>query len=361
MNTEPEPPLVRVVHPKSVPGGKRIAPGFIHPSAAYSVRKNLIRSYASADIVPRPGDLVYGRILRLGFHSSLENRSGRLHTLNDRSKAVFVYGNRYAPDHYEGIVPDRPNTEVDLLSRSGVIGNVVNKNSVLKDPTRVDVLGYVLDAEGNVLNTRDYSLIKPCNERKKGARSKLILVVGSAMNSGKSMTASACCWALSSMGHTVRGSKLTGTASLKDILQMNDAGASVYNDFTHFGHPSTYLLGKDELLRMFRDVDSKFGNSAKNYWVVELADGVLQRETAMLLATKEVQERIHKLVFCAGDALGCIGGLSVLKEQFGLVPDAISGIVSSAPLARRELEGHSSIPVFDNMDRSLKTMSELLL
>ena len=62
-------------------------------------------------------------------------------------------------------------------------------------------------------------------------------------------------------------------------------------------------------------------------WVVELADGVLQSETAMLLASPEVQSRIHRLVFCAGDALGCIGGLKVLQDRFGLVPHAISGIV----------------------------------
>ncbi|MFT4540912.1 MAG: hypothetical protein ACI835_003372 [Planctomycetota bacterium] len=361
MSTYPESEMERVVKPQRILGGKKIAPGFIHPSAAYSVPKNLIRTYALSEFSPRPGDIVYGRVSRVGFHSNLENRSGRLHTVNDGSKAVFVYGNRYAPDHYEGLVPDRPRTEVDLLARSGIIGQVANKNSNLKDPTRVRILGHVLDPEGNVLNTRDYSLIKKGKEAKSGARSKLILVVGSSMNSGKSVTAASCCWALSSMGYTVRGSKLTGTASLKDILSMNDAGASVYNDFTHFGHPSTYLLEKEELLRMFRDVDSKFANNAKNFWVVELADGILQRETAMLLGSEEVQARIHRLVFCAGDALGCIGGLSVLKERFGLVPDAISGIVSSAPLARRELEGHSSVTVFDNLDRSLEAMSEVLL
>ncbi|MFT5052887.1 MAG: hypothetical protein ACI8QZ_004325 [Chlamydiales bacterium] len=362
MNHEPEAELTRILESRRVPGGKKIAPGFIHPSAAFSVRKNLIRTYALADFTPRAGDLVYGRISRLGFHGGLENRSGRLHVLNDGSKAVFVYGNRYAPDHYEGLVPDRPSAEVDLLSRSGVIGQVASKNSILKDPTRVRVLGYVLDPEGNVLNTRDYSLIKPSAESQKGSqRSKLILVVGSSMNSGKSMTAAACCWALSSMGYTVRASKLTGTASLKDILHMNDAGASVYNDFTHFGHPSTYMLEQDELMRMFRDVDSKYANNAKNFWVVELADGILQRETAMLLATDEVRDRLHRLIFCAGDALGCIGGLSILKERFGLSPDAISGIVGSAPLAARELQEHSSIPMFDNLHRSLEVMSEVLL
>jgi len=65
------------------------------------------------------------------------------------------------------------------------------------------------------------------------------------MNSGKSLTAAAICWALSAMGHKVRGCKVTGTASLKDILHMEDAGASPVADFTYFGYPSTFLLEQE--------------------------------------------------------------------------------------------------------------------
>jgi hypothetical protein len=341
---------------------KRVRPGFIHTSAAFTLRKNQIATYSFTDQEPRAGDVVYGRLARLGFHQRLENKSGRLHAVNAGSRATFVYGNRYAPDHYEGLVPDRARTEVDLLARSGVIGVVQSKNSMLVDPTRVRVLGYLTTPEGTVLNTRDYPLIVP-GRREKGdrARAKMILVVGSSMNSGKSMTAVACCWALSSMGYSVRGSKITGTASLKDILHMNDAGAQIYNDFTHFGYPSTYLLSAEDLLRIFNDTDLKFANQPRNFWVVEIADGLLQRETAMLLAAPDVQSRIHRLIFCASDALGCIGGIGILEERFGLVPHAVSGRVSSAPLAVRELGDYTSIPVFDNMNRDLAQISEILL
>ena len=343
-------------------GAKRIPPGYIHPSAAFSIRKNQIRAYSLSDHEPRCGDVIYGKVTRLGFHSNLENKSGRLHVLNDGSKSIFVFGNRYAPDHYEGHVPDRPTLEVDLLSRSGLVGVVKSKNSVLKDPTRVRILGYAVDDDGKVLNTRDFPMIVPSGRGQRNTgRSKMILVVGSSMNAGKSMTASACCWALSTMGYNVRASKVTGTASLKDILHMNDAGASVYNDFTHFGYPSTYMLERDEVLRIFQDIDMKFANNPKNYWVVELAAGALQRETAMLLGSPEVQDRIHRLIYCAGDALGCIGGLKVLDERFGLTPDAISGIVASSPLARAELEEFSSVPTFDNLERNLQQISEALI
>ena len=342
---------------------KKISPGFLLPSAAYTVKKSAIKLYAFQDRVPQVGDLIYGRVIRIGQHSGLENKNGRIHVINDGSRAVFVYGNRYAPDHFEGYVPESSLNEVDMLAQSGVVGIVKSKNSMIKDPTRIRVLGYVCDEQGEVINTRNHSLIVPAKTEKTSGkkRAKLILVVGTAMNSGKSMAAAACCWALATMGHEVRASKITGTASLKDILRMNDAGAATYNDFTHFGYPSTYMLSEEELLRIFNHIDLKHCNNPRNFWVVELADGILQRETAMLLASEDVKSRIHRLIFCAGDALGAVGGLKVLKDKFGLTPDAISGVCSSAPLAKQELADYTGIQVFNNLERNLNQISEILL
>ena len=340
---------------------KKIAPGYILPSAAYTITRRQVKFYDFVDKTPEVGDVVYGRVTRLGQHSELENKSGRIHSINDGSKAIFVFGNRYAPDYYEGFVPTEPTTEVDLIARSGVIGKVEAKNSSVKDPTRVRVMGYVCDESGTVVNTRDHCVIKPSQASKKPNRSRLVLVVGTSMNSGKSTSAVACCWALSTMGYDVRASKITGTASLKDILHMQDAGAKVVNDFTHFGFPSTYMLEEEDLLRIFNHLDLRFGNNPKNYWVVEIADGVLQRETAMLLRSPDVRSRIHKLVFAAHDAFSAVGGIDVLKNRFDLVPDAVSGVCSGSPLSLRELSAFTSIPVFNNREWDLKQLSEILL
>jgi hypothetical protein len=340
---------------------KKIPPGYIMPSAAYTITKKHVKFYAFMDKQPEVGDVVYGRVARIGQHSELENKSGRIHTINDGMKGIFVFGNRYAPDYYEGFVPEAMKTEVDLIARSGVVGRITTKNSSIKDPTRVRLLGYVCGDDGTVVNTRNFSLVKPTRLAKKANRSKLVLVVGTSMNSGKSTSAVACCWALSTMGYDVRASKITGTASLKDILYMQDAGAKVVNDFTHFGFPSTYMLDEDDILHIFNHLDLKFGNNPKNYWVVEVADGVLQRETSMLLNSEDVRSRIHRLVFAAHDAFGAVGGIDVLKRRFGLVPDAISGVCSGSPLAIRELSEFTSIPVFNNRERNLNELSELLL
>jgi hypothetical protein len=106
------------------------------------------------------------------------------------------------------------------------------------------------------------------------------------------------------MGYDVRAAKVTGTASLKDILHMNDAGAESFADFTYLGYPSTYMLPETDVINIFDRLDLKYANNPKKFWIVELADGIAQRETAMLLNSPDVQARIDKLIFCANDAFG---------------------------------------------------------
>lgn len=340
---------------------KKIDKGFILPSAAITVKRKAIKYYQKMNKPPEPGDIAYGMICRLGEHSSLENVSGRIHKIYVGTKTIFVFGNRYAPDYYEGLVPAKITAEADLLARSGIIGEVKTKNLMKKDPTRVKILGYVCHPDGRIVSTRNFNLITPRSKIKKHPRSPMIIVCGTSMNSGKSLAAAACCRALATLGYTVRAAKVTGTASLKDILHMNDAGAQTYVDFTSFGHPSTYLLSESELLNIFNKLDLKYANNPKNFWVVEFADGIIQRETAMLLSSPDVTSRIHKFIFCANDAFGALGGLRILSEGFGIEPDAISGVCTSSPLFLRELSDFVDIPTFNSTDSDLQHLQKMLL
>ena len=341
---------------------KKIMLNCIIPSSAQTINKNKIIEYEFIDKNPEVGDVIYGKILKLGQHSQIENKNGRLHTITEGTTSLFVFGNRYAPDYYESFVPSSFSSEVDMVARSGVIGKVFLKNDKIKEPTIVKILGYLVDKNGRIINTKNFNTIIPKekNKKRKTDRAKLILSIGTSMNSGKSLSAAACCSVLSSAGNIVRFSKVTGTASLKDILNAQDRGAETINDFTFLGYPSTYMLEEKDLLHIFNSIDLKYANNPKNYWVVEFADGILQRETAMLLNNETIKERIHKLIFSANSAFGAIGGISVLKEKYGLTPDAISGVCSSSPLSIRELKDFTNIPVVNNINPNFKEFLEIL-
>ena len=340
---------------------EKIKSNCIIPSAAYAVPRSKIKQFDPLlKRSPKVGDLVIGEISELGHHRLVESRSARLHTINVGTRAVFVFGNRYAPDQFEGFVPDKLADYIDLFSRGGVVGEVNCQNQLIGVATKVRVHGYVCDNEGKVINTRDHVLIKPKNMSRDKTGAKLILCIGTSMNSGKTHAAAACCYALSSMGKHVRAAKITGTASLKDILLMNDCGAEYIADFSYFGFPSTYKMEDEQLLGMFNAFDMKYGNNPRNYLVVEFADGIFQRETAMLLNMPEVQKRIYKLVFCAPDSTAVYGGLKVLQDQFNLVPDAISGLCSNSPLAMREIQSFTDVPILQSMERDFRKIHNLI-
>jgi len=338
----------------------KITGGYILPSACFTVDNKMVKQYAFIDHKPVPGDLIYGKVVSHGQHEELENKNGRIHRIGVGNRAVFVMGNRYAPDYYEALIPEQTETTLDLIARSGIVGKVRFTNEAIKEPTRIKLLGYIVDEDGQVINTRQFPLIEPTMTDFKYPRSKMIVVVGSSMNAGKSHTAAAICWALSNSGKDVRASKITGTASLKDILLFEDHGAEVVNDFSYFGHPSTYMLDEVELSEIAQKIDLKYCNNPKKYWVVEIADGVLQRETAMLLNNAWFRSRIHKLVLAGRDALSVVGSLSILKDKYNLVPDAISGVCTSSPLFLQEFKEFTDVPVFANRRYSTQDIMEIV-
>ena len=157
---------------------KPIPRGYVMTSSAFCITPPMVQSYQPVDCTPRVGDVMYGVIASLGAHRELENKSGRIHRLTDSTAAVLVYGNRYATDAFEALVPHEPANHVDLAARSGVIGKVEVRNSRVATPTTVRLLGQVHESEGQPLNTLDHSQVVPKTTEKKTPRSKLILVSG---------------------------------------------------------------------------------------------------------------------------------------------------------------------------------------
>ncbi|MEM7323498.1 MAG: hypothetical protein AAF531_10470 [Actinomycetota bacterium] len=307
------------------------------------------------------GDVIVGRVLSVSAHTFYQDRTGWPADLYVGQVALFVFGNRYATDAYEAVVPDTIPTEVAMVSASGVVAEVRSANSALKTPTMIEVLGRAVDEDLQPISTLDQPVVRRRRGAKTEPRSKLILVVGTSMNAGKSTMATAATRALTMAGHTVKASKVTGTASLKEIFGPRSAGAVAINDFSFLGYPSTYLLPQDEVLGIFDTLDHAIANNPDNYWVVEIADGICQRETATLLASERVQDRIHRLVFCAREPLSVKGGVDTLSEVYGLAPDLIGGLVAAAPLGRAEIrQAGITTPVFNALDPDHAALAALL-
>ncbi|MFN3373970.1 MAG: DUF1611 domain-containing protein, partial [Chloroflexus sp.] len=177
---------------------------------------------------PHIGDLVVAEVLSLGKHSTIESTTGQIINIFPGDILIGAFGNRYATDQYEGYVPAQWPETCDLLSIGGVCGEVVSAHSSMAAPTRLRVLGALCRADGRPLNLRAFALPAPSMP----VSGQTILVVGTAMNSGKTTTVGTLARALSRAGFRVAAAKLTGTAAGKDGRFFMSCGASPVLDFT---------------------------------------------------------------------------------------------------------------------------------
>jgi hypothetical protein len=71
--------------------------------------------------------------------------------------------------------------------------------------------------------------------------------------------------------------------------------------------------------------------------VMEIADGLLQRETELLLRSPYVRQRIDGCLFSSGEAMGAIAGVQWLRAQ-NIEVLGLAGTITRSPLARAEAE-----------------------
>src|SRR5437763_1251862 len=74
-------------------------------------------------------------------------------------------------------------------------------------------------------------------------------------------------------------------------------------DFVDGGLPSTYLCDLDELLNLYDLFRAHAASQGATCMVVEIADGLLQNETAALLQSSRFSQTVDTWIFAAGDPL----------------------------------------------------------
>lgn len=311
--------------------------------AAYTTRRVPLDSATTllvGDIVPHAGDLMLAQVRRIGKQKKLELANGRRASLFRGDEVVVCYGNRYAPDQYEALVPGTL-AQCHLVAAGGVAARVLSKHDKTSNPTRLVPLGLLGDADSRPLNLSDFTLPTintDCSEP------IVLSVVGTAMNSGKTTAAASLIRGLTASGLKVGAAKVTGTGAGKDLWLMMDAGAHPVFDFIDAGFASTYREPLERIEAIVVTLLSHLINAGVDSIVLEVADGLYQEETAHLLSSGAFKEAVDGVVFSAGDALGAKAGVEWLIER-GLPVLAVSGSLTLSPLAVREAQEATGLPI----------------
>ncbi len=312
--------------------------------AAYTTRRipqESMTTLLKGKIKPRSGDLVLARVNAIGQHSRLERIDGRRAHLFVGDEIILCYGNRYAPDQFEAVVPDDLGP-CHLAAAGGIAAKMLNKHKKMKQPTRITPLGLLGDKSGQPLNLNGWKLPKLPYQ---SPAPLTLVVVGSSMNSGKTTTVANLIHGFTKQGLQVAAAKLTGTGAGCDYWQMLDAGAMPVLDFVDAGYSSTYKASLVELAEIAETLIDFLAHSGAEVRILEIADGLFQQETAALLGLPAFSQLLDGILFAAADSMGAQAGVNWLQQK-RLPVLAVSGVITSSPLATREAEATIGLPIY---------------
>ncbi|WP_199245717.1 DUF1611 domain-containing protein [Leifsonia sp. AG29] len=366
-------PVSPVSGPIPTLGGPVPAERLLRAKAAYSTRylaaalaEDATRYHleSALDTVPQPGDIVLARVEELGHLSWIEGPGSRRQTLFAGDEVLVAYGHRYAPDAVLAEVPGDLGP-CHLIAAGGVAGSVLAAHGSMAAPTTLSPIGMLADAGGRLtlprLAPHRASSMLPVSEPGSALDApRVVVVLGTSMNSGKSTAAANLVHGLSASGLRVAAGKATGTAAGGDPNMFRDAGAIAVADFTDFGYPTTFRVGSSEILGLFHSLVDVLAAAGPDVIVIEIADGVYQDETRGVLGEPSLQARVDRLLFAATDALGAVAGIAELRSA-GLSPAAVSGMVTVSPLASREAAARVGVPVIGTFELARAEVARELL
>jgi hypothetical protein len=277
------------------------------------------------------GDVLYAEVMEIGQHSGLQLKTGRRAELYVGDRVALCLGARYAPDYFqsEAVIDG---DFAHLVAAGGVAGIVVKSHGRRKTPTLLKVLGRVARADGKPINVRDYALgsVEP------GPRPPVIAVFGASMNAGKTTAAASLIHGLSKAGYKVGACKVTGTGACGDNNKYRDAGAHALFDFTDLGFATTFGVETEKVTQIASDLIGHLAQCGATAIVMEIADGVLQRETAALMNDPAFIRMIDATIFAAPDALSVINGVNILRDA-GHSILGVSGVITRSPMSCEEV------------------------
>lgn len=302
-------------------------------------------------VAPADGDLAVAEVLAIGRHPSLELASGRRAELEVGDRIVVTVGRVYAPLEFSGEVPAGLD-DCALLSASGAAG-IVTGASPGAAPTRLRLLGLVVDADGQVLNL---ARLRPAVAAPEEALR--IAVVSCARGCHATKVTAALVRGFARGGIDVGVAKPTGAADAAERWRFLDAGATAAVDVVDAGRLCSADLDTSDLVGVTTTLLGALnGNPAV---LLRIAGGLARRDTRALLMAPALAGRIHGVVLAAADALSAIEGARRIAEA-GLPLLAVSGAICRSPLAMAEARSGLDCPVVDPQALSVPARLQALL
>jgi len=295
----------------------------------------------SADIPCEEGVLVAVRVLNNKTrYNQLELTSGRMATVNQGDVVVGALGHRKALRGYSGHLPtklDVGNT-IQLLNIGGVLGICDSANPDVGAPFECEVLGTVLhfpylgERIGVPARAGSSQLDEAAVLDTQGV--PVIALAGTCMDSGKTAAACAIVGRLRHRGLHVAACKATGVSLRRDILTMEDAGASDTMIFSDLGIVTTTAENGPALTR-------------------SLLSGLATYGVEAILSDELIRDAFTAVILCANDPVSAWGGARILRDSFSIEPAVVTGPATDNAVGVDQIVERLSIPAINALSHGV--------
>jgi hypothetical protein len=306
-------------------------------------------------IVAQAGYAVAVRALEEKPHyNEIECLDGTFQTIRAGDVIVGVLGERQALKGYSGTVPRQVQVgdTLHVLNLGGIIGRCASALPDLGPALRVEVLGsVVVERNGRPVHARiQDGAIEPQHTLSTSA--PLVMVSGTAMNTGKTMAACGLVKGLTDAGYDVAAAKLTGASLKRDVRKMVSHGARTVSTFTDAG---VVCSTQGDMAPVAKGIIGHLNASAPDVIVLELGDGFIgYYGVDDLLVDRELQQLTRAHVVAATDLAGAWAAERLFFERYRAAITAITGPVTDNAVGRRYIRTQLGIPAVNALQQSQK-------
>ncbi|MBT8447603.1 MAG: hypothetical protein HKO62_04865 [Gammaproteobacteria bacterium] len=277
------------------------------------------------------GDYVVGEVRDASGLHSIELPNGRMMEAMEGDLVVGAFGARAATLEAVGNWQSIDGEIFDGLTPAGLFGKLTSSSPFLPKLMTLRYRGHVQRA--GVKQTMDDA--RPAPPAMEFA-APMVLITGTSMSSGKTMSGRTIIHLLSQAGLKVVGAKLTGAARYRDVLSYEDAGADRVFDFVDVGLPST-VVDPGVFAQRCADLLSLIAAAEPDVVVAEAGASPLEPyngDTAIEL----LGDRVRFNLLCASDPYAVMGVASAFQRQPDLVAGGAANTTAGIALVR-ELTG----------------------
>ena len=276
-------------------------------------------------------------------YNQVECIDGVFRTVRKGDILVGALGERQALKGYSGKIPRHVESGdwLNILNLGGIIGKSMSEPPELGPALRVEVLGAIMvERNDQWVHARIQDGALEHVETMSDS-APLVVVSGTAMDTGKTLAASRIVQGLAEKGLEVAATKLTGASLMRDVQKMREHGAMAAATFTDAG---VVCSTEGDMAPVAKGILKHLNDESPDVIVVEMGDGFIgYYGVDDLLLDREIQRFTKAHVVAATDLAGAWAAEQMFTQRYRAPITAITGPVTDNDVGRRYIENRLGV------------------